>query len=140
MVIIACKKTARSDSDFLTSDESVFWTQVRYAFENFDPSGAWRDHYGVITRKIPIDASSNIRNGTGYTNISESRKLVLSDANRDRFVRCFVSKLLTYANGIEPGVSDYGEIDKILQVSAEQDYRMIETIAAVIDSPLFRQN
>ncbi len=111
-----------------------------YAFENFDPSGAWRDHYETSTQKIPIDASSNFRNGSGYTNISEFRELVLSDANRDRFVRSFVSKLLTYANGTEPGASDYGEIDKILHVSAEHDYRMIETIAAVIDSPLFRQN
>lgn len=111
-----------------------------YAFENFDPSGAWRDHYGTRTQKLPIDASSSFRNGTGYRDISEFRELVLSDANRDRFVRCFVSKLLTYANGIEPGASDYGEIEEILQVSAEHDYRMIETIAAVIDSPLFRQN
>ncbi|MGB7324198.1 MAG: DUF1588 domain-containing protein [Rubripirellula sp.] len=86
-----------------------------YAFENFDPSGAWRDHYMAGAKRIPIDATSSFRNGTRYTNISDFRKLVLSDANRDRFVRCFISKRLTYANGTESDV------------------------AAVIDSPLFRQ-
>ena len=59
-----------------------------------------------------------------------------SDANRERFVRCFISKLLTYANGTPP--NDFSEVDKIVAVSAEHDYRIVETIAAVIDSPLFR--
>ncbi len=125
-----------------------------YAFENFDPTGAWRDVYvnplsmdtGEGTSKraqrkmedIPIDASASFRNGKAYNDITEFRDQILTDANRDRFVRCFISKLLTYANGEEPGDSDYAEIDQILQKSAEHDYRMIETIAAVVDSPLFR--
>ena len=57
--------------------------------------------------------------------------------NRHRFVRCFVTKLLTYANGVEP--DNYWEIEKLVQRSAEQEYRIIDTIAAVIDSPLFRE-
>lgn len=60
-----------------------------------------------------------------------------SDANQRRFVRCFVTKLLTYANGIEP--ENFTEIESIVQRSAEHDYRIIETMAAVIDSPLFRE-
>ena len=58
---------------------------------------------------------------------------------RDRFVRCFITKLLTYANGVEPGETDFAVIDKILAKSAENDYRIVETISAVIDSPLFRE-
>ena len=34
---------------------------------------------------------------------------------------------------------DYTEIEKIVGRSAECDYRIVETIAAVIDSPLFRE-
>lgn len=58
-------------------------------------------------------------------------------ANRDRFVRCFITKLLIYANGAEP--NDYSEVERILEKSAEHDYRIVDTIAAVVDSPLFRE-
>ena len=141
-----------------------------YAFENFDPVGAWRDEYTMqIAPKpskkelleirqedkrlaslglpllprpwenepIPVNATSVFRNGTEYQDIIEYRKEMLSDNNRDRFVRCFISKLLTYANGEEP--HDRWEIQKILDTSAENEYRIIDTIAAVIDSPLFRE-
>jgi hypothetical protein len=60
-----------------------------------------------------------------------------NDASRDRFVRCFVTKLLTYANGIEP--QNFTEVEEIVRASAQHDYRIVETIAAVIDSPLFRE-
>ena len=141
-----------------------------YAFENFDPVGAWRDQYTEqIARKpsrnqlleiekqdlqrvarglpslpkpwenkpIPVDASSQFRNGAVYQDIIGYRQQLLTAANRDRFVRCFITKLLTYANGTEP--DNYSEVDKILAISAQHDYRMVDTIAAVVDSPLFRE-
>ncbi len=126
-----------------------------YAFENFDPTGAWRDFYvvpamiktdedgGLLPRKeretlMSIDASAKFRSGKKYQDIRGFRKQILTDANRDRFVRCFISKLLTYANGIEPSEADFLGVDEILAKSAENDYRIVDTIAAVIDSPLFR--
>ncbi|MDE0593536.1 MAG: DUF1585 domain-containing protein, partial [Dehalococcoidia bacterium] len=128
-----------------------------YAFENFDSTGAWRNSYVVAvppertenaktvsekrwpTSTIPVDSSARFRNGSEYQNITEYRKYIIEGARRDRFVRCFITKLLTYANGVEPGKRNYGEIDKILAKSAENDYRIVETISAVIDSPLFRE-
>ena len=131
-----------------------------YAFENFDPIGAWRDEYIIPkiinnaaseardqkansekekTVSIPVDASSKFRNGTSYQNIIDFRKVILSDINRDRFVRCFITKLLTYANGQEPEPTHYREINAILAKSAQHNYQIRETIAAVIDSPLFRE-
>lgn len=86
---------------------------------------------------IPVDASAKFRNGAEYRDITEYRKQILTDANRDRFVRCFITKLLTYANGIAP--DDYSEVERILAKSAEHEYRIVDTIAAVIDSPLFRE-
>ncbi len=126
-----------------------------YAFENFDPTGAWRDVYVVpasietdedgepIPSKveptpIEIDASARFRSGLEYKDISEFRAQILTDANRDRFVRCFIEKLLTYANGAEPEETDFVAIDRILAKSAECEYRIRDTIAAVVDSPLFR--
>ena len=86
---------------------------------------------------VAVDASATFRNGTGYQNIREYREFMRTDAMRDRFVRCFITKLLTYANGVQP--EDYSEVDAILEASAANDYRIVETISAVIDSPLFRE-
>ena len=86
---------------------------------------------------IPVDAASWFPDGARYKDITEYRKHLLTDKNRDRFVRCFIAKLLTYANGTEP--VDNSELDNILARSAQQEYRIIDTIAAVVDSPLFRE-
>ncbi|MFD2255219.1 DUF1588 domain-containing protein [Luteolibacter algae] len=129
-----------------------------YAFESFDPTGAWRDFYTVPdttpldenatvkSRKkilksinIPVDASASFRSGAAYDDIRGFREQIMTDANRDRFVRCFISKFLLYANGEEPLNTDFVEINNILEVSAAHDYRIVDTIAAIIDSPLFRQ-
>ena len=128
-----------------------------YAFENFDPAGGWRDVYvqtiapkpneqeaKVKTTKrskpkqikTPIETSATFRNGNHYDDIVQFRQLMKSEANQERFVRCFIKKLLLYANGEEP--EDFAELDKILETSAKHDYRIVETIAAVVDSPLFR--
>ena len=141
-----------------------------YAFENFDPVGAWRKEYTMQMEDPPsraelreiqaedlrraaqgqpplpkpwenepiaVDSSAQFRNGSDYSDIVEYRELMKSDSNRDRFVRCFIVKLLAYANGEEP--ENYWEIEKILEKSAARDYRIVDTIAAVIDSPLFRE-
>ena len=123
-----------------------------YAFENFSPTGAWRDDYRELgnilmpdrpARQVagpakPVDASARFRNGTSYSSIEEFKQLMMTDTNRDRFVRCFISKLLTYANGAEPTATDFSAIDQILAKSAENEYRIVDTIAAVMNSPLFR--
>ncbi len=123
-----------------------------FAFENFSPTGAWRDDYrelGNITMPDrqarpmvgsakPVDASARFRNGTSYSDIEEFKQLMMTDANRDRFIRCFISKLLTYANGAEPTAAEYTEVDQILAKSAENEYRIVDTIAAVMNSPSFR--
>ena len=123
-----------------------------YAFENFGPDGSWRDIYsnresGEIKNtsarrrdkaEIPIDASAAFASGENYRDIIGFRKIMNSATNQRRFVRCFVEKLLTYANGEEPSASDYAEVEAIVNISAQHDFRIIETIAAAIDSPLFR--
>ncbi|MDB4473448.1 DUF1592 domain-containing protein [Opitutaceae bacterium] len=88
-------------------------------------------------KPIPIDSSETFRNGESYANIREYRELMNKPTNQRRFVRCFITKLLTYANGVEP--ESYWEIEKLVDRSAEHEYRIVDTIAAVIDSPLFRE-
>ncbi len=120
-----------------------------YAFENFDPVGSWREKYTALTpnsnasksvqsTSFPIDASSEFLDGNRYQDISEFRKLMCSEANQRFFVRCFITKLITYANGQSP--KHYMQIEKLVDKSAESNYRILDTIAAVLDSPLFREN
>ncbi len=142
-------KAHREDPSCLSCHQSI--DPYGYAFENFDPVGAWRDDYTIhlaeqpssrrqrndVNTAIPIDASAEFRNGSSYQDIVGFRQLMKSDANRDRFLRCFITKLLTYANGAEP--KDFSEVEKIVQQSGAHEYRIVDTIAAVIDSPLFRE-
>jgi hypothetical protein len=93
---------------------------------------------GPKTESVAIDSGAKFRNGIIYHDIVGFREQLITPVNRDRFVRCFIIKLLTYANGEEPLESEFTELDRILAKSAEHDYRTVETIAAVIDSPLFR--
>jgi len=53
----------------------------------------------------------------------------------DRFVRCFITKLLTYANGEAPAERDFVEVDRILSKSVANGHRTVNTIAAVIEQP-----
>lgn len=133
-----------------------------YAFENFDPVGVWRDNYVDVAESdspqntqpggdakkpfgkrkttvvsIPVDASATFLSGDHYDDISQYREIMRGDVNKRRFVRCFVMKLMTYANGVEP--NHYSEIESIVEQSAKHDYKIVETIAAVIHSPLFRE-
>ncbi|MEO6246796.1 MAG: DUF1592 domain-containing protein [Opitutaceae bacterium] len=86
---------------------------------------------------LPVDASAKFRNGTAYRDIVEFRALINTSANQEKFVRCFIIKLLTYANGDEP--KDLLALDKIVASAAQNNYRIVDTIAAVVDSPLFRE-
>lgn len=141
-----------------------------YAFENFDPVGAWRDNYtehiaakpskqtlleieeqdrqraglGLPTlprpwesKPIPVDASATLPDGIEYRDIIEFRRHLLRPENLERFVRCFITKLLIYANGVEP--ENEAEIQSILSQSAQSEHRIVDTIAAVADSALFRE-
>ena len=116
-----------------------------FAFENFDPTGAWRDDYEITppnsnkTVRLPIDAAATFRNGAAYRDITEYRAALLTPANRDRFVRSFITKALTSANGAEPAKAHYAEIEKILTHSARHNHQILDTLAALIHSPLFRE-
>ena len=145
----------RSDKNCLSCHQLI--DPFGYAFENYGPDGSWRDVYTIeenveqslATPKskrikpkittIPVDASAEFLSGSVYRDITGYRKILANEASQNRIVRCFVTKLLTYANGVEPDQADFAEIDEILEVSARHNHRIVETIAAVIDSPLFRE-
>lgn len=117
-----------------------------FAFENFDPTGAWRDLYEIQPPegqgkpiKLPIEAHATFRNGQAYHDVTGYRAALITPINRDRFVRCFITKTLTYANGVAPAKAHHAEIQKILTRSATQNHRILDTLATLLHSPLFRE-
>ena len=89
------------------------------------------------SKPIRVDASATLPGGVEYRDIIGFRRHLLSGENLDRFVRCFITKLLVYANGTE--AQDEVEIQRILSRSAQSEFRIVDTIAAVVDSALFRE-
>ncbi|HIL70404.1 MAG TPA: DUF1585 domain-containing protein [Verrucomicrobia bacterium] len=72
---------------------------------------------------------------TGQTN----KTIVRMHQVRISLTKFSALRLLIYANGVESGDTDFAEVEKILAKSAENDYRIIDIIAAVLHSPLFRE-
>ena len=117
-----------------------------YAFENFGPTGAWRDEYEVRSEgehppgsrppRLPIDASAEFANGKAYDGIVEFRGWMRLPANEEKFVRCLIRKLFQYADlHHDLGVA---EIDLLYERSAERGHHLQHLIATVMDSDTFR--
>jgi hypothetical protein len=112
-----------------------------WAFENFGPAGEWRDHYVNVTegRKSPIskkaepvDAASKLTDGRKYQNIHDFKKIL---ATKDReIVACFIRKLITYINGQAPGLEMEPEIDRLVSLSKQNNYRIVDTIVTVFQN------
>jgi hypothetical protein len=116
-----------------------------WAFENFGPAGEWRDHYvkihagkkGPISKKANIvDASSQLANGRKYEGIHDFKEIMESQDRK--IVACFIRKLITYINGQEPGYEMDAEVDRLVALSRQQNYKIINTMIAVFQSPYIR--
>ena len=61
-----------------------------------------------------------------YEDVRGFREAMMTDANRERFVCCFIAKLLTYANG--EARDNPAEIERILAQSSAHEYRIVDTL------------
>jgi hypothetical protein len=77
-----------------------------FALENFGPTGVWRDTY-ENGRKV--DPSGILFNQHKFQSLVEFKRLILQD--KQRFIRAFVSHLLSYALGRELGPADALALD-----------------------------
>lgn len=102
-----------------------------FALENYDAVGAWRTEYGA---KMPIDATGAMANGDTFENPGQFRQLMIQRS--DRFKRCLVEKLLTYALGRDLGARDRDAVDKIIATSNG----LRDLIKAIIQSDSFGRN
>ncbi|HEV3027024.1 MAG TPA: DUF1592 domain-containing protein, partial [Planctomycetota bacterium] len=105
---------------------------IGFAFENYDPIGAWRDADGPH----PIDTAASLPDGSSFQGPAELRALILS--RRDQFVRCLAEKLLTYALGRGVEYCDASTVREISRAVAGNGYRMSTLVLEIARSYPFQ--
>jgi hypothetical protein len=117
------------------------------ALENYDAIGAWRDRQNGERfnndKNAPLlDVGGVLPSGRDFKTVQEFKQALL--AEKERFIRGFVEKMLSYALGRPVGATDRGTIDEIIasmEPAGGQDqekYRMQPLIQAIVASQAFQ--
>jgi hypothetical protein len=122
-----------------------------FALENFDVIGGWRERYRSIGSGQPVmvdgrrmrylhgpavDASDVLPDGRKFANIDEYKQLLLAEP--DQLCRGITGKLLAYATGAEPTLSDQAEIESIVARVRDRNYGLRTLIHAVVQCKVFQ--
>ena len=126
-----------------------------FALESFDVIGGWRDRFRLAGwardaeevilngRKMhyyngaKVDATGIMPDGRTFQNINEFKKLLLADP--DQLARALTSKLLTYATGAAPRLTDKTQIESIVATVRAKNYGFRTLIHEIVESDFFRQ-
>jgi hypothetical protein len=111
------------------------------ALENYDAIGKWRERQNGEglqgdDRSPALDVSGVLPSGRAFHDLAQYKQALL--AEKERFVRGFTQKMLTYALGRSVGATDGPLIDGIVQQLERDEYRMQSLLQAVVDSEAFR--
>jgi mono/diheme cytochrome c family protein len=109
------------------------------ALENYDAIGRWRtksngERYG--DSGPPIDVSGQLPSGRSFKDLEGYKQALLAD--KDRFTRALVEKMLTYALGRSVGYVDKAAVEQIQAKVQSSDYRIQSLIQAIVASDVFR--
>lgn len=102
------------------------------AFENFDPTGKWRDK----DQEQTIDTRGELVDGTKFNGVAELKVVLL--ARKDEFTRGFVEKMLTYALGRQLDYYDVATVNRIAQAVKDDGYKFSRVVLEVAKSYPFR--
>src|SRR5207244_2945950 len=111
-----------------------------FAFDNFDAIGRWRTVEVVSDgsgENPKVDASGDLADGRTFTGVEEFKKRLLEDI--DTFAAAFVEKLAIYALRRTMTVDDRPYLAKIVAQAKAADYRLADTVEALVTSELFRR-
>ena len=111
------------------------------ALENYDAIGKWRERmngegFQGDNRSPALDVSGVLPGGRAFKDLVDYKQALL--AEKDRFVRGFTQKLLTYALGRSVGATDREMVDGIVKQLERDQYRMQSLLQAVVASEAFR--
>lgn len=113
-----------------------------FALENYNAIGQYREREGFgykgrIDENDPkIDASGKLPDGREFQNLGELQKHLLDD--EEKFLRCFVTKLATYALGRGIEFSDRELIEQLVSDLKKSDYKLQPLIVKLVESEAFR--
>ncbi|VTT98751.1 membrane or secreted protein containing duf1592 : Uncharacterized protein OS=Pirellula staleyi (strain ATCC 27377 / DSM 6068 / ICPB 4128) GN=Psta_3500 PE=4 SV=1: PSCyt1: PSD3: PSD5: PSD4: PSCyt3: PSD2 [Gemmataceae bacterium] len=109
------------------------------AFDNYDAIGRWRteevasDGAGDNPK---VDASGELADGRKFADAAAFKKLLVADV--DKFNAAFVEKLATFAIRRTTSLADHAELAKVAAKGKAADYRLADTIEALVLSDLFQ--
>jgi mono/diheme cytochrome c family protein len=107
-----------------------------FALENYGPTGVWRDKY---ENGREVDSSGVLFNQHEFKTVAEFKRLILLE--KHRFVRGFVSHLLSYALGRKLGPADspaLTEMTKKVMAGNDQLRAVLKSIA--MSEPFLHKN
>jgi mono/diheme cytochrome c family protein len=108
---------------------------IGLALENFDVDGNWRTKDGG-EGGVPIDASSDLFDGTKINGVVELRKALLRYS--PQFVRSMTERMLTYGLGRGVQYYDMPVIRSIVRDAAKNDYRFSSIVLGIVKSAPFQ--
>jgi hypothetical protein len=122
-----------------------------FALESFDVIGGWREFYRtsgngkpvtIDGRKMPylhgpkVDPADVLHDGRAFRDSDELKQLLLT--SKDQIARSLTSKLVTYATGGAPEISDQPEIRAIVGKVSAKNYGFRSLIHEIVASTIFQ--
>jgi hypothetical protein len=103
-----------------------------FALENYNAAGIWRDKFA---NGREVDPSGTLFGRHDFENITEFKEAILLE--KDRFSHAFAAHLLSFALGREIEIQDAVALDKIVERTADDDYRFHAMIREIVLSEPF---
>lgn len=103
-----------------------------FAFEHFDPIGAWR----AQDNGFPIDASGTV---DGVGSFSDARELMALVRDDPRLPRCLVDQVYTEALGFPPTDAQIEALDAVDLSFEQDDHRLQRLMVELAASDVFRR-
>ena len=83
-----------------------------------------------------LDVSGKLPDAREFKTVQEFKAALL--AEKEKFVKGFIEKLLCYALGRPIGYGDHLTVEQIMAYAAKHEYRMQEIIQATVASAYFQ--
>jgi mono/diheme cytochrome c family protein len=106
-----------------------------FALENYGPTGVWRDKY---ENGRDVDVSGVLFNQHDFKTFLEFKQFIIKE--KHRFVRGFISHLLSYALSRELGPADSPALDKMTAQALEGQGNMRSVLKSIAMSEPFLRN
>ena len=113
--------------------------QIGLGLENFDYFARWRDKWDISKKSsVTIDASGNMHDGSGSFKNPFELKNHLSRYTPET-VRGIIRSMIVYGLGRTVSFSDKEWIDRLIETSSKNQFKMKDLLVDFICSPEFRK-